>query len=135
MIRTPPSSITTTDATATRTETPATRGKESGSDRNGQCRYELVSQRRATQILHPTFMQPEVYRPSRSPPFSRVSRRWRQSKSDLARPELGSIDAQARRLCRMAKPFWFERWVEDGIYTYRHIAREGPVVETNRPGS
>jgi hypothetical protein len=34
----------------------------------------------------------------------------------------------------MARPFGFERWVDDRIYTYRHIAREGPVVEKNWPG-
>lgn len=34
----------------------------------------------------------------------------------------------------MARPFRLERWVEDGIYTYRHIAREGPVVEKNWSG-
>jgi hypothetical protein len=34
----------------------------------------------------------------------------------------------------VARPFRFERWVEDGVYTYRHIANEGPVVEKNWPG-
>lgn len=34
----------------------------------------------------------------------------------------------------MARPFAFESWVEDGLHTYRHVARDGPVVEHNWSG-
>lgn len=34
----------------------------------------------------------------------------------------------------MSRPFAFESWREGDIYTYRHVARDGPVVERNWPG-
>jgi hypothetical protein len=34
----------------------------------------------------------------------------------------------------MPRPFSFESWVDEGIHTYRYVAREGPVVERNWRG-
>jgi hypothetical protein len=50
------------------------------------------------------------------------------------RPSCNHRDLSLRRVSQVARAFNFERWVEDGIYTYRHVARDGPVVEKNWPG-